>query len=162
MTEELKALVVRLRNEHENCSFHPPIPTVFSEAADAIEALTARDAAVPDDLAGLGGLRSLIYRSLRDYRQNEVCDEYGCGYPLVDALTLPGHSIDMGEREIESISCMLAGELSAAVARAEAALAVAEKALRMIANPELPFLCESREISADALNQIAALKGGAQ
>ena len=46
--------------------------------------------------------------------------------------------------------------------RAEAALAVAEEALRMIANPELSFLYESREISDEAIAQIAALKGGAQ
>ena len=56
-------------------------------------------------------------------------------------------------------------KLSAAIARAEraeAALAMAEEALRMIANPELSFLYESREISADAIAKIAALKGGAE
>lgn len=57
-------------------------------------------------------LRQRIYALLRDYRQYEVQDENGDGYPLVDALTIDGHGIDMGEREIENIADMLAGELA--------------------------------------------------
>lgn len=40
---------------------------------------------------------------LRNYRQQEVGDGDGGGYPLVDALTLDGHGIDMVEREIDNI-----------------------------------------------------------
>ena len=56
---------------------------------------------------------------------------------------------------------LTAAHLRTAVDAIEA-LAIAEEALRMIANPELSFLYESREISADAIAKIAALKGGAE
>ena len=59
-------------------------------------------------------LKDLIYRVLRNYRQTEVADEYGDGYPLVDALTITGHGIDMGEREIANIADMLAYEIARA------------------------------------------------
>lgn len=59
-------------------------------------------------------LKDLIYRVLRNYRQSEVADEEGDGYPLVDALTITGHSIDMGEREIANIADTLAYEIARA------------------------------------------------
>ena len=48
---------------------------------------------------------------LRHYRQYEVADENGDGYPLIDALTLEGHGIDMGIREIENIADAIAEAL---------------------------------------------------
>lgn len=48
---------------------------------------------------------------LRHYRQYEVADENGDGYPLIDALTLEGHGIDMGIREIENIADAIASAL---------------------------------------------------
>ena len=56
-------------------------------------------------------LRQRIYNLLLDYRQHEVRDEDGYGYPLVDALTITGHGIDMGKREIMNIADMIADEL---------------------------------------------------
>ena len=129
-------------------------------------------------------IKPRIYKVLRDYRQTEVMDDDGCGYPLVDALTLDGHSIDMGEREIDRIADELSWELTitpaAAIARAEraeaerdsaraasdalqalynrseAALAVAEEALQWVKeNPHA-----HREAVLSAITKIAALKGG--
>lgn len=78
--------------------------------AEAIAAWNRRaDLAAPS--APAHDLRQRIYDLLRDYRQFEVHDEDGSGYPLVDALTLDGHGIDMGEREIFNIADMLAGEM---------------------------------------------------
>ena len=59
-------------------------------------------------------LKNLIYHVLRDYRQIEVVDEEGDGYPLVDALTITGQGIDMGEREIANIADTLAYEIARA------------------------------------------------
>ncbi|MBW3243406.1 hypothetical protein KUV57_12100 [Epibacterium sp. DP7N7-1] len=67
--------------------------------------------------------RERISSVLRDYRQVEVCDEDGSDHPLVDTLSLDGHGIDMGEREIENIADTLASHLipaDASQARAEA------------------------------------------
>ena len=60
-----------------------------------------------------GSVEETINNVLRYYRQTEVCDENGDGYPLVDALTLEGHSIDMGIREVESIADTVAGAILA-------------------------------------------------
>lgn len=59
------------------------------------------------------GVEAKIYAFLRGYRQEEVQDEDGYGYPLVDALTLDGHGIDMGEREIFNLAREIAHMLGA-------------------------------------------------
>lgn len=69
---------------------------------------------MPDQNNAPERLKDLIYRVLRNYRQSEVADEEGDGYPLVDALTITGHSIDMGEREIANIADTLAYEIARA------------------------------------------------
>lgn len=56
-------------------------------------------------------IEETIIGVLRHYRQTEVCDENGDGYPLIDALTLEGHGIDMGIREIEIIADTIADAL---------------------------------------------------
>ncbi|ETD02911.1 hypothetical protein U717_04410 [Rhodobacter capsulatus R121] len=74
-------------------------------------------------------------------------DEYGHGYPLVDALTLESHGIDMGEREIEHIAdCIIAAITSRPEAeiRAEALREAPEvtalvEALRKIRQATLPI-----------------------
>ena len=58
-------------------------------------------------------VKETIIGVLRHYQQTEICDEDGNGYPLVDALTLKGHSIDMGIREIENIADTVAGAILA-------------------------------------------------
>ena len=56
-------------------------------------------------------IEKTIIGVLQHYRQTEVCDENGDGYPLIDALTLEGHGIDMGIREIENIADAIAAAL---------------------------------------------------
>lgn len=72
-------------------------------------AATAALAAAPQP----EGIEAKIYTFLREYRQEEVHDEDGYGYPLVDALTLDGHGIDMGEREIYNLARGIAHMLGA-------------------------------------------------
>ena len=87
--------------------------------ADAQAALTAIERAAYERgkykarLLLAGSVKETINNVLLDYRQTEVCDENGDGYPLVDALTLKGHSIDMGIREVESIADTVAGAILA-------------------------------------------------
>lgn len=57
----------------------------------------------PFGRAELDAIAEVMRQTLLDYRQSEVMDDLGCGYPLTDALTCEGHSIDMGMREIDNI-----------------------------------------------------------
>ena len=70
-------LVERLRQEHDDCSFFPPIPTIYSEAADEIARLRAqiREMAM-QFLADLGQAQEALERAEAAEALIAECAEY--------------------------------------------------------------------------------------
>lgn len=68
----------------------------------------------------------IALRVLTEGALQETLNEDGSHYPIVDALTHPGGTIDVGKRECELIADEIAGDLKAALSTAPEATGVRE------------------------------------
>ena len=139
---DTEADLIADEDAEERVDLHVYAVSLPLETARNIRAALAA-APQPEDI------EAKIYAFLREYRQEEVHDEDGYGYPLVDALTLDGHGIDMGEREIYNLAREIAHMLGAPAP--QPAPVDREKLVEVIrtANPDV--LRENAKVIADAL-----------
>ena len=132
----------------------PLCPCAMTHAArDRLLQMRAALAAAPQP-APVDALEGKIYGFLRAYRQVEVCDEEGDGYPLVDALSIDRGGIDVGEREIAHLASELAHALAAAPQPVPVPVPVDREALVAILlghDLHLSLSAEQRNAIADAL-----------
>ena len=54
--------------------------------------------------AARGPAWNVVFGVLRDYRLTQTVDDLGNGYPLVDAMTPDGQSIDKGAMEMVDLA----------------------------------------------------------
>ena len=68
---------------------------------------------VPDDVAEAIDfkMQDVVAKFLKSYRLSNMVDDQGDAYPLIDALTPDGHTIDEGKEECDYIANMLSADI---------------------------------------------------
>jgi len=124
---QIEALALCLAAPHPPSEIDRRLATAHYEETKARTIAELRAGAEP---VGRKSQIEEFVRVMSEYRLLHTLDEDGCGYPLLDALTPEGETVDIGETEISELAAELADVVHPPVPR-EAELAAENAKLRV-------------------------------